>query len=128
MSAIGWSVAVGIVGLAGSATLEGWLARRAPAAPMRAWLLGLAALGPAWLVGLVGLLNATGAGTVAAPRGAFLAPSAAALLGMIASDAAARRLRESGRPGPGIVYWLLGVLAFLPAWAITAALLARLAH
>jgi hypothetical protein len=97
---------------------------------MRAWLLGLAALGPAWLVVLVGLLNATGAGagTVAAPRGAFLAPSAAALLGVIASDAAARRLRESGRPGPGIVYWLLGVLAFLPAWAITVALLARLAH
>jgi hypothetical protein len=37
---------------------------------------------------------------------------------VIGTDAVVRRLAAAGRAGP-VLGWLLGVLAFLPAWVVT---------
>jgi hypothetical protein len=85
------------------------------------WVLGLAGLAPAWLMAFVGLLGASPLGRrpeQALPIVGWLVSSAAALLGLFLSDAAFRRLRDSGRDHRPLAYWLVGLMAFLPAWAI----------
>ena len=92
-----WSLVLVGLGLVGS-----WWGRDGPrtagggAVPRAAWLAGLPALAPAWLVSFVSLLG--GAGTAqGAPRTAFLGASAAAILGVLASDGLFSR--EERRPG-----------------------------
>jgi hypothetical protein len=112
-----WSALVAVVGV----LVSGGLARRLAAGPGRepgaGWLLGLAAFGPAALVEFIALLGMAG-GDGTAPRGFFMAPVAAGLLGVIGSDAWARRLRDSGRPRAALAAWVLGALALAPAWLV----------
>lgn len=117
---IAWSVLIGLVG-----TLATWGAMRSLGArdssqrPHLHWSLGLAALGPAWLIAFVVLLGGSPTGRPEGSLSAFLhLASAAALFGIILSDAAVRRLRESGRPYRSVTYWLLGGAALVPAWGI----------
>jgi hypothetical protein len=120
-----WSLALVGLGLAASRWAATALASRA--APRAAWLAGLPALLPAWLVVFLSLLG--GAGTAGgASRTAFLGASAAAILGVIASDGLfAREERRRAGPRP-LVGWLLGVAALAPAWLVTLVLTARLAR
>jgi hypothetical protein len=60
------------------------------------------------------------------PRIAFLGASAAAILGVLASDALLGR-EERGRRRPGVA-WLLGAAALLPAWVVALLLAAGLAR
>lgn len=115
-----WSFAAGLLG-----TLLSWAAmvyarRRWPGeGPHLSWILGLAALAPAWLVAFMGLLEASPTGRPEASLSAsFILSSSAALLGIILSDGAARRLRESGRAHRPVTYWLVGGAALVPAWAM----------
>jgi hypothetical protein len=117
---IAWSVVIGLVGM-----LATWGATRALGAressprPHLHWSLGLAALGPAWLVAFVGLLGSSPTGRPEASLSAsFIVSSSVALLGIILSDGAVRRLRESGRVYPAVTYWLLGAAALVPAWGM----------
>jgi hypothetical protein len=118
---IAWSVLIGLVGaLATWGTMRTLGARESSQRPYLHWTLGLAALLPAWLIALVGLLGASPTGRrPEASLSVFLhlAPSAA-LLGIILSDGAMRRLRESGRAYRSVTYWLLGGAALVPAWGI----------
>lgn len=99
---IAWSVVIGLVGaLATWGATRSLGARESSQRPHLHWSLGLAALLPAWLVAFVGLLGAS-------PTG----------LGIILSDGAVRRLRESGRAYRAVTYWLLGGAALVPAWGI----------
>lgn len=122
MTAMIWSVLAGGAGL-----LATWIAmtrlaqRQSEVQPVVSWVLGLAGLAPAWLIAFVGLLGASPLGRrpeQALPILAWLVSSAAALLGLFLSDAAFRRLRDSGRDHRPLAYWLVGLLAFLLAWAI----------
>jgi hypothetical protein len=120
-----WSVVLAGLGLAASRWGAARLGREA--APRGAWLAGLPALLPAWLVVFVSLLG--GAGEVpGAPRTAFLGASAAAILGVIASDGLFSR-EERRLAGPRrLVCWLLGAAALGPAWLVALFLAARLAR
>jgi hypothetical protein len=118
-----WSALVAVVGVLATAGLARRQAARPEREPFAGWLLGLAAFGPAALVEFIALLGVA-AGEGGAPRGFFMAPVGVGLLGVIGTDAWARRLRESGAPRAALVYWLLGALALLPAWL--AGLLLRL--
>ena len=116
-----WSVAVGVLGILGTGAVVTYLSRRAShREPERYWLLGLAALLPAWLIAFVGLLGA--APLERRPElsssVSWILSSSAALLGLILTDAALRRLRESGQTHRAVTYWLVGVFTFLPAWGI----------
>lgn len=83
------------------------------------WLLGLVALCPAWAIVFVGLLGpAPGLRLEAGLIVAFVLSSAAGLLGVILTEAAVRRLGESGAARRPALYWLLGVVALAPAWVI----------
>lgn len=117
---IAWSVLIGLVGaLATWGAMRSLGARESSQRPHLHWSLGLAALGPAWLIAFVGLLGASPTGRPEASLSAFLhLASAAALLGIILSDGAVRRLRESGRAYRSVTYWLLGGAALVPAWGI----------
>jgi len=117
-----WSVLAGGAGL-----LATWIAmtrlaqRPSEVQPVVSWVLGLAGLAPSWLIALVGLLGASPLGRrpeQAVPIVAWLVASAAALLGLFLSDAAFRRLRDSGRDHRPGAYWLVGLMAFFTAWAI----------
>jgi len=117
---ITWSLLAGVVGLLGTWTLIAYRARRKPpSGPVFYWVLGLVALLPAWLIGFLGLLGPSPVGrpelSVEVP---FILSSSTALLGVILTDAAVRRLRGSGREHRPVTYWLLGVAAFAPAWCI----------
>lgn len=114
-----WSVGVGVAGMLATWIWMTCLARRLSFDPIHAWLLGLGALLPAWLIGFVGLLGPS-MGERPEPSLAMglIFSSSAGLLGIILSDAAVRRFRESGREHRPVTYWLLGVAALLPAWGI----------
>lgn len=123
-----WSLALVGLGLAVSRWGATALARRAAGAVPRAtWLAGLPALAPAWLVCFVSLLGGAGSAQ-GAPRTAFLGASAAAILGVLASDGLFTR--EERRPGGArpLVCWLLGAAALAPAWLVALILTARLAR
>ena len=84
------------------------------------WFLGLIALFPVWLLRFFAiLLPATKeVGDVPLPPRAFLA-SGAALLGVIASDFLVRRMQRSSSIRSGLAFWILGVIALLPALCVT---------
>jgi hypothetical protein len=123
VNVVPWSVVLVPLGLAASR----WAAARlAPEmSPRAAWLAGVPAFLPAWLVAFVSLLGDAGS-AAGAPRTAFLGASAAAILGVLASDwlyAREERRRPGARP---LVCWLLGAAALGPAWLVALTLAARL--
>jgi hypothetical protein len=123
-----WSLGLAVLGLAASRWGAAALARRAPHARARAaWIAGLPALLPAWLVPFVSLLGAAGA-EGGPPRVTFLAASATAILGVLASDALLGREERRGEAARPVRCWLLGAAALLPAWVAALALAARVAR
>jgi hypothetical protein len=120
-----WSLVLVGLGLAASRWASTRLAREAPSRAV--WLAGLPALLPAWLVAFISLLGEAGS-AAGAPRTAFLGASAAAILGVLASDGLfSREERRPGGPRP-LVCWLLGAAALGPAWLVALFLAARLAR
>jgi hypothetical protein len=123
-----WSLALAGAGLAASRWGALPLALRPPGAgPRAAWLAGLPALLPTWLFSFVSLLGAAGTAQ-GPPRTAFLGASAAAILGVVASDWLF--VREDRRPGGArpATSWLLGASALAPAWLVALLLATRLAR
>ncbi len=106
MTALIWSVLAGGAGLLATWIAMSRLAQRpSEVQPVVSWVLGLAGLAPAWLIALVGLLGASPLERrpeQSLPILAWLVSSAAALLGLLLSDTAFRRLRDSAAiTGPG---------------------------
>lgn len=86
------------------------------------WFLGLAGLFPAWLIAFLGLLQPVTQKpdeTPLPPRA--LLSSGALLCGIIVTDYLLRRLQKSGRTLRPVAYWILGLIALLPAWLIASA-------
>ena len=115
-----WSVVAALVGLLG--TWFGMTHLNRPEShrpPEVYWVLGLAALCPAWLIAVLGLLGRTkGRFPDVSVAAWWILSGAAALLGVMVTDAMVRRLRESGEPYPPARYWVVGVGSFFPAWCI----------
>ena len=114
-----WSVVVGIIGVFGTGAVVAYLRRReASPSAGRYWLFGLAALPLAWLISILALLGELTNRTPLTPLPpSVILSSSAALLGVIVTDWAVRRLHGKGPSRSPMLYWLLGVIAFLPAWA-----------
>jgi hypothetical protein len=122
-----WSLGFALVGLAvsrwGARTVE---RRVAPPTPRVLWVVGLPALLLAWLVPFIALLNASGT-IEGPPRKAFMAASAAAILGVLGSDWLITREEKRVEPTRSFVWWVLGALALVPAWLAALLLAARMA-
>lgn len=116
----GWSILAGLLGVLGTGVATAYLSRRNSSRRGAIyWLLGIAALLPAWLIAFLDLLGrSTGPRPERASIAAWILSSSVALLGVIVTDAAVKRLRESGRGHRPLTCWLLGVLALLPGWGI----------
>jgi hypothetical protein len=115
-----WSIVAALVGTLGTwfgmARLD-WPKSSRP--PELFWVLGMAAVFPSWLVAVLALLGRmTGRFPEVSLAGWWIMSGAALILGVILTDAKVRRLRESGKEYPRARYWVLGVVAFLPAWWI----------
>lgn len=115
-----WPVLTGVAGVfatwAAVAYLDGKTSDRRE---HRYWLLGLAGLFPAWLIAFLGLLQPVTQKpdeTPLPPRA--LLSSGALLCGIIATDFLLRRLQKSGHSLRPVVYWIIGLVALLPAWLI----------
>lgn len=83
------------------------------------WLFGLASLFPAWLISFLALLQPitqSAADAPLPPRALF--SSGVGLAGIIATDYLLRQLQKSGRSLRPLIYWLVGLMALLPAWCI----------
>lgn len=117
---IKWSIVLGVLGLFGTGAVVLYLSRwLSNWRPQHHWFLGLAALFPAWLIAFVGLLGLPAGERVkgSLPPSVILS-SGAALLGIIFTDMAVRRLDQSGYALSPPTYWLLGIAGLLPAWVI----------
>jgi hypothetical protein len=112
-----WSVALGFLGVVATG-LVATRFRRTPDhfGPQAYWGIGLAALFPAWLVVFLSLLGGVSLEPGLANR-LWVLSSAAGLLGVILTDGVTRRLHTAGPRSP-VTYWLLGVVALLPAWLV----------
>jgi hypothetical protein len=123
-----WSLGLAALGLAASRWAATALTRRTPpATPRTLWVAGLPAFLPAWLFPFVSLVGAAGS-TQGPPRVTFFAASAAAILGVIASDALLGREEGHGPAARPLACWLLGAAALGPAWVVALLLAARLAR
>jgi hypothetical protein len=123
-----WSLGLAALGLAASRWAATALARRTPpATPRLTWVAGLPALLLAWLFPFVSLLGAAGSAQ-GPPRVAFLGASAAAILGVVASDALINREERRVPAARPLACWLLGAAALGPAWLVALLLAARLAR
>jgi cytochrome c oxidase assembly factor CtaG len=121
-----WSLALAVVGVAVSRRGVLALARRqTPPTPRVLWVTGLPALLFAWLVPFVSLLNASGT-IEGPPRKTFMGASAAAILGVLASDWLINREEKRVPSGRPLVSWFLGVAALVPAWLVALILAARI--
>jgi hypothetical protein len=126
MTTVVWSLAFAVVGVAVSRWGARTLARRpTPATPRVLWVAGLPTLLLAWLVPFVSLLNASGT-IEGPPRKTFMGASAAAILGVLASDWLINREEQRGPDSRPLVSWLLGVAALVPAWLVALILAARI--
>jgi hypothetical protein len=117
---IKFSIILGVLGLLGTAAAMPYLSRWVSnCGPRQRWLVGLIALFPAWLIAFLGLLpSSVGPEYDPLPRSALLS-SVVALLGVVFTDTAVRRLGKSGYSLSSFKYWILGTTALLPAWLIT---------
>ena len=117
---IKWSVLAGVLGVLGTGVGTVYLSRQESSGRQWIyWLLGIAALLPAWLIAFLDLLaRSSGPRPEKALIAAWILSSSVALLGVILTDGALRRLRESGRDPRPVTCWLLGVVALLPGWGI----------
>ena len=115
-----WSILTGLLGVLGTGLTTAYLSRwNSSRGGTIYWLLGIAALLPAWLIAFLDLLGrSSGPRPNKASIAAWILSSSVALLGVILTDGALRRLRESGRDHRPVTCWLLGVVALLPGWAI----------
>lgn len=114
------SIVLGVLGLFATGVvvpyLRSWVSNWRP---QHHWVLGLAALFPAWLIAFLGLLpSSVGSENNPLPRSALLS-SVVALLGVVFTDTAVRRLDKSGYFLSPFKYWLLGIAGLLPAWLNT---------
>jgi len=114
------SIVLGVLGLFTTGAVVPYLNRWVSNwGPRQHWLLGLMALFPAWLIAFLGLLpSSVGPEYNPLPRSALLS-SVVALLGLVFTDTAVRRLDKSGYFLSPFKYWLLGLVGLLPAWLIT---------
>ena len=114
------SIVLGVLGLFATGAVMPYLSRWGSNwEPRRHWLVGLMALFPAWLIAFVGLLPSSGVPEYdPLPRSALLS-SVVALLGVVFTDTAVRRLDKSGYSLSPSKYWMLGLAGLLPAWLIT---------
>jgi len=117
---IKFSIILGTLGLLGTAAAMPYLTRWISNWGLRQhWLVGLIALFPAWLIAFLGLLpSSVGPEYEPLPRSALLS-SEVALLGVVVTDTALRRLDKSGYSLSPFKYWILGTTGLLPAWLIT---------
>ena len=118
-----WSIALGVLGIFAAWGALASLERRAAGSkPHHFWLIGLAALFPAWLIAFLALLQPAtqGGAEVPLPPQALLS-SGALLCGIIVTDYLLRRLQKSGCTLRPVAYWILGLMALLPAWLIASA-------
>ncbi len=87
--------------------------------PHAYWGLGLVALLPAWLIAFLTLLPGDpGLRPQPLPMALWILSAAAALLGAILTERRACPSDESKDIRSPAESWRLGVLAFVPAWAI----------
>ena len=114
------SIVLGVLGLFTTGVVVPYLNRWVSNwGPRQHWLLGLMALFPAWLIAFLGLLpSSVGPEYNPLPRSALLS-SVVALLGVVFTDTAVRRVDKSGYFLSPFKYWLLGLAGLLPAWFIT---------
>jgi len=114
------SIVLGVLGLFATGAVMPYLRRWGSNwEPRQHWLVGLIALFPAWLIAFLGLLPSSGGPEYdPLPRSALLS-SVVALLGVVFTDTAVRRLDKSGYSLSPSKYWMLGLAGLLPAWLIT---------
>jgi hypothetical protein len=114
------SIVLGVLGLFATGAVVPYLRSRVSNwRPQHHWFLGLAGLFPAWLIAFLGLLpSSVGPVDNPLPRSALLS-SVVALLGVVFTDTAVRRLDKSGYFLSPFKYWLLGIAGLLPAWLFT---------
>jgi hypothetical protein len=116
-----WPILVGVLGICGTGLWMVSCSRQQPPWPPQwCWFLGLAALFPAWLFTFLSLLEApsgSGGVEVALPPAALYS-AGAALLGVVGTDAAVRRLLASRHGLRPVMAWLVGVTSLAPAWGI----------
>ena len=114
-----FSIILGVLGLFATAAGVPYLSRWGSNwGPRQHWLLGVMALFPAWLIAFLGLLPSyVGPEYDPLPRSALLS-SMVALLGVVFTDTAVRRLDKSGYSLSPFTYWLLGAAGLVPAWVI----------
>src|SRR6185503_8790595 len=126
MTTVVWSLALAVVGVVVSRWGTLALTRRStPPTPRVLWVTGLPALLFAWLVPFVSLLNASGT-IEGPPRKTFMGASAAAILGVLASDWLINREEKREPERRPLASWLLGVAALVPAWLVALILAARI--
>jgi hypothetical protein len=95
------------------------LGAQAPRDPHAYWMLGLLTPLPAWLVAFVSLLGSQpGVKPQAVGSAAWVLSAAAALIGVIATEARVRGMGDLADAHQAPRLWWLGVLAVLPSWVI----------
>ncbi|MFQ5851022.1 MAG: hypothetical protein ACE5JU_10600 [Candidatus Binatia bacterium] len=111
------SIVLGVLGLFATGGAVSYLSRRLSCGrPQHYWLLGLAALFPAWLVAFLALIpSPSEQGSRASLPPSVIFSSGAGLLGVIFTESVVRKLDKAGYSSP-TGYWLLGLLALVPAW------------
>ena len=121
MRIIGISLVIGLIGVGVSRAGTRRLVRQAPNVDAHVyWVLGLLGLLPAWLVAFLGLLGSSPAGRLRGwSEAAFILSSAAALIGVIITEALIRRAGESDWERDRATYWRYGVASLVPAWVIS---------
>ncbi len=121
MRIIGISLVIGLIGVGVSRAWTQRLVRQAPSVDAHVyWVLGLCGLMPAWLVAFLGLLGSSPAGRLQGwSEAAWVLSAAAALIGVIITEALVRRASESDRDRDCATYWRYGVASLAPAWIIS---------
>lgn len=114
------SVALALLGVfVGRLIVRRLAAGDAPPDAHACWAIGLVTLLPAWLVPFIGLLGTRPGATPQAVTGAvWVLSAAAALIGVIVSEARVRGADRCAGAHDARRFWRLGLLALLPAWVI----------